>query len=456
MCKKFCFLFLFIVFLFSDLIAQNKFEFDYARFYSNADSSGYIELYYSFYQPALKVVQYGDMKLNQGELDVEITDKLSKETVVDRNWQFDLPINQKGKNENLTGVLRFPLDLGHYSVKLTAKDVNNAEFKEVHNFELILNPTVKRGISISDIELASSIKQDSKDTQSIFYKNTLEVTPNPSLIFGDSNPVLFFYAEIYGLDNSEYNEFIVEQKLLDYNNKEQYQKSRVLKNPKAAIVEVGAIKANNLNSGVYSLVISVRDVNNHLSVNSAKRVYLYNKELIDQTTSFASKNMSPLEAELMVLSEDELNFMFETARYIASETEKTQWEKLVEIDAKKRFLANFWHKRDYDLSTPENEYKRDFYERVKYANQHYGNVSRREGWKTDRGRVYVTYGEPSLIERFQNEYYSEPYEIWTYESIENGVIFLFADEEGLNIYRLVHSTKTGEISNYNQYRKYVQ
>ena len=193
-----------------------------------------------------------------------------------------------------------------------------------------------------------------------------------------------------------------------------------------------------------------------MAVNSAKKVYIYNKSLVNQSTTFEETVSSPLESELMILSEDELNHMFEYAVYIATEDEKTQWSKLKEVEGKRRFLLNFWDKRDYDSVTPINEFKRDYYQRVNYANDHFGNVSRREGWKTDRGRVYITYGQPSLIERFQNEYYSEPYEIWNYDALENGVIFLFADEQGLNIYRLVHSTKKGEIYNYTQYQKYVQ
>ena len=45
------------------------------------------------------------------------------------------------------------------------------------------------------------------------------------------------------------------------------------------------------------------------------------------------------------------------------------------------------------------------------------------GWKTDRGRVYVLYGEPSEIEKFPNQMDQKPYEIWHYNDIEGGVYF---------------------------------
>ena len=42
------------------------------------------------------------------------------------------------------------------------------------------------------------------------------------------------------------------------------------------------------------------------------------------------------------------------------------------------------------------------------------------GWKTDRGRIFILYGEPSEIERFPNQMDTKPYEIWHYNDIEGG------------------------------------
>ena len=69
----------------------------------------------------------------------------------------------------------------------------------------------------------------------------------------------------------------------------------------------------------------------------------------------------------------------------------------------------------------------------------------KEGWQTDRGRVYLLYAEPDEVERFPNQGDSKPYEIWQYNQIESGVIFVFIDRTGLGDYTLVHSTKRGEL-----------
>ena len=41
----------------------------------------------------------------------------------------------------------------------------------------------------------------------------------------------------------------------------------------------------------------------------------------------------------------------------------------------------------------------------------------KDGYRTDRGRVYLIYGEPDQIDRFPSETNMKPYEVWYYNSI---------------------------------------
>jgi len=95
--------------------------------------------------------------------------------------------------------------------------------------------------------------------------------------------------------------------------------------------------------------------------------------------------------------------------------------------------AEFWKKRDPTPNTEYNEAKEEFFRRVQYSNQHFGTPYR-PGWKSDRGRIYITYGPPDEIERhpFEPNYYA--YEIWYYYSL--GIAFVFVDEDGDGDYKL--------------------
>jgi GWxTD domain-containing protein len=55
--------------------------------------------------------------------------------------------------------------------------------------------------------------------------------------------------------------------------------------------------------------------------------------------------------------------------------------------------AAFWKQTDPNPSTPENEALRDYFKRIATANSRYREEGM-PGWLTDRGKVYVTLGEP--------------------------------------------------------------
>ncbi|MCD6594173.1 GWxTD domain-containing protein [bacterium] len=110
-------------------------------------------------------------------------------------------------------------------------------------------------------------------------------------------------------------------------------------------------------------------------------------------------------------------------------------KKLENADSTERdsLWDEFWTKRDLSPNTELNEAKEEFFRRVQYANEHFGTTSK-QGWKTDRGRTYITYGQPNEIERhpFEIDYYS--YEVWYYYSLN--LTLVFVDQIGDGDYRL--------------------
>lgn len=67
------------------------------------------------------------------------------------------------------------------------------------------------------------------------------------------------------------------------------------------------------------------------------------------------------------------------------------------------------------------------------------------GWRTDRGRVLIRYGEPGDIERSPFTTTHVPYEVWDY--FEGATMsFVFADLNSSGDFRQVYSTVPGEVS----------
>jgi GWxTD domain-containing protein len=441
-------LILFFSFFWSIVInAQNfKVDFDYARFLYS-DSSDFVEIYYSFYQPHLTQVHTNNQIAVTGILNVKISDKNNANVLVNKSYKFNDVIDDSliGKHQkSFTGNLGFIVPFGEYNCILTGIDGNDLTKKDSMEFPITLTKLPSDRFYISDLEIASTLKK-SEQTNSMFYKNTYEVVPNPSGIFGQEVPVLYFYSEVYNLDKDINSQYLkMDHLLLNTENKTVYKKTKLFPRTTNSAVDVEALNISKLPSGTYTLVDAATDSAKNLTVYSSKKVFIYNPSVAD-TTPMVSTDNSVLTSEFASMSDDELSEVYNESKYLATGQEKEQWKTLTTEQAKQNFLFKFWKARDLTPETPSNEFKRDYLEKVKKANQLYSNIQKK-GWQTDRGRVLLLYGDPSEVERFPNEISTKPYEIWHYNDLEGGVIFVFADLTGFSDYTLIHSTKRGEIS----------
>ena len=89
-------------------------------------------------------------------------------------------------------------------------------------------------------------------------------------------------------------------------------------------------------------------------------------------------------------------WLSEEVPYIISDQERTAFKKLETDEERQHFVDQFWERRNPTPGSADNPFKREYYRRIAYANEHYAaNVP---GWKTDRGRVYILYGPPDEID----------------------------------------------------------
>src|SRR5436305_2452440 len=78
---------------------------------------------------------------------------------------------------------------------------------------------------------------------------------------------------------------------------------------------------------------------------------------------------------------------------IISPEELNAWKKLQTDEERERFIEEFWRRRDPDPATEETEYREPDYKRIAYVNKHLNSGI--PGIKTDRGRIYWKYGNPT-------------------------------------------------------------
>jgi GWxTD domain-containing protein len=131
----------------------------------------------------------------------------------------------------------------------------------------------------------------------------------------------------------------------------------------------------------------------------------------------------------------------EDVLYIITDQERQAFMQLSNDEERDRFIEAFWQRRDPTPDTPENEFKDEHYRRIAYANDHF--AAGVQGWRTDRGRMYIKYGEPAEIDSHPSggayerpidegggETSTYPFEDWRYRYIEgigNNVEIEFVD-----------------------------
>jgi GWxTD domain-containing protein len=99
----------------------------------------------------------------------------------------------------------------------------------------------------------------------------------------------------------------------------------------------------------------------------------------------------------------------EDVGYIITDEERTAFKRMATDEERQNFIEGFWLRRDPTPDTEENEFKEEHYRRIEYANEHY--ASGIPGWKTDRGRIYITFGPPDENESHPSGgSYNRPYE----------------------------------------------
>ena len=140
----------------------------------------------------------------------------------------------------------------------------------------------------------------------------------------------------------------------------------------------------------------------------------------------------------------------EDAVYIITEDEKSVFQSLSTLDEKDQFVEQFWRRRDPDLRTAANEFKEEHYRRIAYTNERFH--SGKEGWRTDRGRIYIIHGEPAEIEAYPSGGFYDrpfdqgggqttvyPFETWRYRHIEgvgDDIMLEFVDDSFTGDYHL--------------------
>lgn len=361
----------------------------------------------------------------------------------------------------LVGKRVFRLLPEQYTVTVRIRDAQYENSKRLErSFPLVVRRFATGELTSSTIELARWIARwDSLDARQVnpaFVKNDFYVVPNPTAVYEGTEPILYAYTEVYNLDRCRCDSIGVHYRVLDAAANEVFdlRYRRPVLGPAQA--EVVMVSLDGVPTGTYYLSFSLEPQEGAEVLLGRQQFYLINPELPPQQPMVLSEDELFLQSPFSTMDEAQLNVEISSAQFIASTKDLEPYHYLTDLAAKRRFLFRFWLQRDPDPSTAVNERYEEFRKAREYASKFYRTPRFPEGWNSDRGRVLLKYGFPTQIDRaYFNMDGAHPHEIWRYDNVQGGVIFVFVDQQGTENFVLVHSTALNEIRNENWYRQFA-
>ncbi len=410
------------------------------------ESGPYVETYLNLHGRSLR---YEKLTSGRFQASASVTILLRDgERVVDfLKYKLESPIISDTANIDfaLTDLQRLPVPQPGLELEVLVADVlqedNSGDYRRTLTADFSVMP------AFSDIELLDEYK--TSRNPGIFTKNGMDMIPYAINFYPTERNKLLFYAELYGTDEVLSGEGF----LLTYSIRErgsdqinpnfwQYQKTTA----SSVIPVLREFDLNDLPTGNYDVVTEIRNRQNEVLLSKRTFFQRLNNRAVDKLENIAMLDVGNTWAERY--SSEQLQAYLEFIQPVAQRHEQNLIISLQgngDSTLQQRFLFNFWLQRD-----TVNPYAAwlSYLETVKDANILYGTTST-PGYRTDRGRVLLQYGEPNDITRRVNEPSAKPYEIWQYYSLADGqtnIRFIFYEPTMVtNNYKLIHSNAVGEL-----------
>ncbi len=431
----------------------------YAQFQDDKGDA-YLEFYFSLDSRTIDYVKTG----NSYTGGIEITLSVAQNDQIIAADKFRLMDQDRADTNSLGQVLvnqvRFALDKGTYTMDLKVQDVNHPE--EVYN---INNDTLDVGLGGTDLTFSDLVFLDSfskAKKPSEFSKSGYDLVPMVSsgnYYFSEQNKQLAFYTEVYNSDVAFGADgvFAVKYYIKDYNSQEAiFSFASLSKKSSAKVTPVLAnFNIEKLPTGSYEVVVDVLNRKGE-TVLSKSNFFFRKNNIVNEVINL--ENISQAEAQASFAGRlgggDSLYQAIDFLYPISTDRERNYQKRLMRersIKDMTRYIYIFW--KEKDPNDPEQAWA-DYRKEVLKCNRLY-SARLEKGYKTDRGRVFLTYGPPTTVDKhpFTVDYF--PYEIWQFDrasspyiTTQTNIQFIFGElSNATNDYQLVHSTAIGETNN---------
>ncbi len=309
---------------------------------------------------------------------------------------------------------------GTYQIQVNVTDT----MKSGTVVDTITVPAFNQNLTLSSIQLASGLIKDT-------ITGKIAIIPNPPCRFPFTDRLkVYLYFEAYGLVPDQ-NNYETRYILLTATTGD-----TILSSPPIARQKTSATTAltleltlDSIKPGDYKLALQLTDKSSNKTTTAEKRFTIRDETPAAPTHYTLTQSLQ--ESLLKDLPESARHY-YNEIQYLATPRELAYYHSLSD-SGKTAYLAWFWSRHNLT----------EFVRRMETVEKRF-KTARTPGVKTDRGRIYVKYGEPDAVERKTMEMEIKPREYWFY--YQQGLTFIFVDLRGDGNYRLVWTNSPDEPS----------
>ena len=380
-----------------------KYYQDFLNFRSSKPGMTRLDVFIEVPYNEIQFVKKADLFESKYTATVSIFAEDKEKLIEEKTWDEkidvqDFPHTTSATNFNIS-IKSFDMPSGKYFIRTSIEDKDSRKTFTSGNMytirDLILLP------NLSDIMFIAK--------QTVVNGNN-KILPNITREISVQKDGIPLFFELYS-DKSHKINLVFE--VSELNKKIVYSDSvsQVIDSGKTQVFET--LKVKGLGLGTYLISVKLKDSSGILYASTIK--------------SFSSRWAGVPSAI------HDLDKAVAQLLYIASSSEKSYIESAPTKEEKIKRYLEFWQKKNPNPNEEDNRVFDEYYRRINYANENFSHYI--EGWRTDRGMVYITLGPPSNIDRHPFDYDAKPYEVWEYYEMNQQ--FVFMDETGFGDYKLI-------------------
>ena len=329
-------------------------------------------------------------------------------------------------SEEVQGALSFKLKKGLYKIVVESKDSESGKSFINRNTKIDAR-TIVSGINLSPILFVEPI---STDTLLNKPREFFPMNRGGSIILGHHGGCLFQVISQDSTTDIHLSWHVNSKKENDEDYPQELNGERFIQQSGTPIIQgqskhvsISTVRTSNCSRIVYIPIPIER-----LETGTYEM-----RITVTQGTSKSTKNeiftiVWPLKPHSLY----DFKLAVDAARHIATEQEIDSMTAFSSSKSKAAFRA-FWHKRNPDTTRAFNSAMAEYYRRVDETIKRFSSANETDGYRTDRGRIYILFGSPSMINRLLKPN-SAPTEIWTYSKLNQR--FIFTDQRKTGNYIL--------------------